>query len=173
MAMQRCKNCHRMSGSHLEFCHSCGALLKNTFRHRFARWTFRYVFAPILLISVLWSILCILLAAGGTAPKRQGESDDKSSSRSDFSSPSPGLSPKEIREQFSAWDGSHIKLEREIKRQLKDRNSYEHIETNFTEFGDHLLVKTQYRAKNSFGATVIDSLTAEVDRNGNIIRTFE
>lgn len=76
---------------------------------------------------------------------------------------------KQIEDQFSGWDGSHVKLTRYIKEHMKDPDSYDHVETRFGDKGDHILVVTKYRGKNSFGALVVQATTATVDFNGNIL----
>jgi len=52
-----------------------------------------------------------------------------------------------IERQFSPWNGSHRNLVREIKSRLIDPKSYEHIETTYYDSGDHLVVRTDYRAR--------------------------
>ena len=60
------------------------------------------------------------------------------------------------------WDGSHRGITRYLERNLKDPDSYEHIETRVMPVNDnglHFLI-TQYRAKNSFGGYVVDTISA-------------
>jgi hypothetical protein len=74
-----------------------------------------------------------------------------------------------IEKQFSAWDGSHIELTREIKRNMNDPESYEHVETVYGDRGDYLIVETTFRGKNAFGGTVINTARARVSIDGEII----
>lgn len=60
-----------------------------------------------------------------------------------------------IKKHFSAWDGSHIKLEKAIKLSLADPNSYEHISTKHNVEDDTINVITTFRAKNAFGGFVV------------------
>ena len=63
---------------------------------------------------------------------------------------------------LSGWDGSHRGITRYLERNLKDPDSYEHIETRVMPVNDnglHFLI-TQYRAKNSFGGYVVDTISA-------------
>jgi len=88
--------------------------------------------------------------------------------------PPPPKSAAEIRREkiergFSGWDGSHRALERWIKKRLKDPGSYEHIETRFGDKGDHVLVITTYRARNSFGGYTVESVTAKARIDGSLI----
>lgn len=43
-----------------------------------------------------------------------------------------------ISSQFSPWDGSHSNLERLIEKTMKNPDSYEHVETTYSDQGDHL-----------------------------------
>lgn len=82
-----------------------------------------------------------------------------------------------IKNQFSAWNGSHRELEKLIIRNLNDEKSYKHIETTYrdivnesdrddvnkvladagysqrVEVGD-LFIQTEFSAKNAFGGTI-------------------
>lgn len=74
-----------------------------------------------------------------------------------------------INKQFSSWDGSHRGLTKVIKQSMHDPDSYEHVETRFGDYGDYILVVTKFRGNNKFGATVLSSVSAKVDFNGNVI----
>lgn len=80
---------------------------------------------------------------------------------------------KLIEQQFSAWDGSHINLERAIKKSMNDPDSYEHDETKYWDRGDHLVVLTQFRGRNGFGGMVRNTVKAKVDMAGNIIEVMD
>lgn len=75
----------------------------------------------------------------------------------------------EIEKNFSGWDGSHNGLTAAIKESMNDPKSYEHVETRYSDKGDHLIVTTTFRGKNAFGGVVKNSVTAKVDLNGNVI----
>ncbi len=74
-----------------------------------------------------------------------------------------------IEKQFSAYDGSHRGLEKYIKDNMNDPDSYDHIETRFADKGDYILVMTKFRGANAFGGKVINAVTAKVDFEGNVI----
>lgn len=81
---------------------------------------------------------------------------------------------KKIESQFSAWDGSHKKLEMFIKRSMHDPDSYEHVETVYSDRQSHLIVKTTFRGKNAFGATVKNWVKAKVDaETGEILNVID
>jgi hypothetical protein len=101
-------------------------------------------------------------------------SDDSGSSSSSSSSSTPST-PKvmtrqdSIESQFSAWDGSHRTLERLIKDNMNDPDSYEHIETRYRDDKTSIFLYTKFRGANAFGGKVINEVTAKADINGNII----
>ncbi len=74
-----------------------------------------------------------------------------------------------INKQFSAWDGAHNGVKRFVKENMHDPSSFEHIETNYTDKKNYILVRMRYRGKNMFGAKVVNSITAKVDLDGNIL----
>jgi len=73
---------------------------------------------------------------------------------------------------FSAWDGSHIRLERAVKKSMNDPDSYEHAETRYFDRGDHLVVHTTFRGKNAFGGVVMQTVKAKVDLDGEVIQVL-
>lgn len=80
---------------------------------------------------------------------------------------------KEIEKQFSGWNGAHTNLQYLIKENLKDPKSYEHISTHYYDKETYLLVTTKYRAKNSFGGYVIETIQAQTTLTGEIIQIIE
>ena len=54
---------------------------------------------------------------------------------------------------LSAWDGSHRDFMNEVKRRMRDPDSFEHISTRVTprsDAGTHTVLM-EYRARNGFG----------------------
>jgi hypothetical protein len=76
---------------------------------------------------------------------------------------------EKIERQFNAWNGSHIGLTRFIKDNMNDPDSYDHIETRFRNEGNSLYVVTKFRGKNAFGGMVINTVSARVDLDGNVL----
>lgn len=68
---------------------------------------------------------------------------------------------------FSAWDGSHIKLERLIEDNMNDPGSYEHVETRYrlvlNSEPKHAVVTTKFRGRNAYGGMVLNTVSAKVD----------
>lgn len=76
---------------------------------------------------------------------------------------------EKIEDQFSAWDGANYPVEEAVKQRLKDPDSYEHIETRYSDEGDHLYVVMRFRARNSFGGYVVNTAYADVTLEGQVI----
>lgn len=81
---------------------------------------------------------------------------------------------KMVDEQFSGWDGSHIKLEAMIKASLDDPSSYKHIETTYSDKGSYLLVQTKFRALSQIGLSVLKVVQVHTDPlTGEVIKIVE
>jgi ribosomal protein L37E len=80
---------------------------------------------------------------------------------------------QKIKNNFSAWDGSHIGLTKYIKNAMHDPDSYEHVETKYWDKGNHLIILTTFRGKNGFGGVVKNSMMAKVDLNGNVLKIMK
>ncbi|PXX88759.1 hypothetical protein DIT71_17275 [Marinobacter vulgaris] len=80
---------------------------------------------------------------------------------------------EKIRSQFSSWDGSHLNLERFVKKRMHNPDSYEHVETTYGDRGNHLVVRTVFRGTNALGAVVTNSITAKVSHNAQILEVIE
>lgn len=77
-----------------------------------------------------------------------------------------------IKRQFSSWDGSHRTLTKVIKDSMNDPDSYEHIETRYRDDGNSIIVITKFRGANAFGGKVVNTMTARVDIDGNVIEVI-
>lgn len=111
-------------------------------------------------ISLLWLIGCI--GAITTDYSEPEEVTTKQLTRADS-----------IKVCFSAWDGSHRKLEQLVKAALNDPDSYEHETTTYRDTGSTLIVRMVYRARNAFGGYVRGSVLAECAIDGTVIRVIE
>lgn len=74
-----------------------------------------------------------------------------------------------IKSQFSTWDGSHNAIAKLVKNSLHDPGSYKHVQTNYWDMKDHLVIKMKYRANNAFGAKVLQGVYAKVGIDGRIL----
>lgn len=69
----------------------------------------------------------------------------------------------------SAWDGSVFQVEKYLKKNLKDPDSYESIEWGkVVETDNGYMVRHKYRAKNSFGGYTIDNNVFYLDFKGSV-----
>ncbi len=80
---------------------------------------------------------------------------------------------EKIEKHFSPWDGSHKGLERLVKENLNDPESYDHIKTTYWDKKDKLRVRMEYRARNGFGGMVVGFVLADVDLEGNVIEVVD
>ena len=78
-----------------------------------------------------------------------------------------------IEKQFSPWDGSHPALSRLVEKNMRNPDSYEHIETRFRDEGNSLFVIMKYRGQNGFGGMSVETISARVDFDGNVIEVIE
>lgn len=72
--------------------------------------------------------------------------------------------------QFSAWDGSHTYLVDLVKENLNDDTSFKQVKTTYVDKGTYLIVYMTYRAKNGFGALILQNVTAKADYKTNSIK---
>ena len=78
--------------------------------------------------------------------------------------------------QNNGLDSSVWQVERYLKNNLKDPDSYEAIEwsaVNEMENGNGYYVRHKYRAKNSFGGYVIENKVFFLDSDGNVTYTVD
>lgn len=148
MSLKTCKECGNSVSSKAEKCPQCGNPIKKK--------------ASCLSVGCLIIVLSIVLGV------------IISSFSSTSSSTPQNTNPRktQIGKHFSAWDGSHNGLTKYIKKSMNDPKSYEHVETRYSDNGDHLMVKTTFRGKNAFGGLVTNSITAKVDLNGNVLNVI-
>ena len=78
-----------------------------------------------------------------------------------------------IERQFSAWNGSHYKLEKSIKAQLKNPDSYQHVSTKYWQVDDGVVVSSTYRATNSLNALITEIAKAKYSFDGKLIGLVE
>lgn len=80
---------------------------------------------------------------------------------------------KLVESQLSSLDGSHPGLTKLIKENMNDPDSYEHVETRYRDEGESIFIVTKFRGKNAFGGKVLNTISARVDFNGNVIEVVE
>lgn len=148
MAMKPCRECKQEVSTEAKACPHCGAE-KPTQAKQFSLGS---LLVLIVFGIIVWNIVTPDEPSAPPPPKTAEQ-----------------IRQDEISRGFSAWDGSHVQLERYIKKNLKDPDSYEHIETRYGDQGDYLLVSTSYRARNSFGGMVVGKVIAKAAIDGQLI----
>lgn len=80
-----------------------------------------------------------------------------------------------IRQQFSAWDGSHINFKQFIKDNMNDPSSFEHVKTAYEIRKDstEILIQMTYRGTNAFGGVVTNTSQGLANINGDIIKLIK
>lgn len=157
--MRDCPDCGKSVSKKAESCPHCG--------HPFRK---KQEFKMPGCLTLLIILFCLPLVTSLCSPK--------SKTKSVPPPPKKHLSPAELRKQkierqFSAWDGSHRKLEIFIKNIMNDPDSYDHVKTVYWDKGNYLIVKTTFRGNNAFGGKVINWVRAKVDMDGNIVNIIE
>lgn len=77
---------------------------------------------------------------------------------------------EQLKSHFSLWDGSCRPLERQVKKNLNDPDSYDHDKTGykFITARNAMYVETRFRANNKFGAKVITYASCYLNPDGSI-----
>lgn len=65
---------------------------------------------------------------------------------------------------FSGWNGSNKELVSTVKAGMHDPDSFEHVETRYTDRGDSFGILMTFRGTNGFGGTVTQQVTANIDK---------
>lgn len=81
------------------------------------------------------------------------------------------LRTEQIEKQFSVFNGSHDNTVKEIKKQMKNPKSFEHVKTVYIDrekIDNTIKVVCEFRGTNSYNAIVTNRAESIVDLNGNI-----
>lgn len=148
MALVKCKECGHLISTKATSCPSCGNSKPEPTKYGCGT-----IILGIIVVSIFVGIF----------------DDQKERSKPAQPKTAAEIRKDQIAPAFSAWDGSHLRLTRYIKEQLKDPDSYKHIKTTYQDNKDVILISTQYRAKNSFGGYVVSTATATAKIDGTLI----
>jgi len=74
-----------------------------------------------------------------------------------------------VHSQFSSWDGSHPGLVKAVKAGMHNPESFEHVETRFSDQGETISVIMKFRGTNGFGGVVTQSVIGLVDLRGSVL----
>lgn len=72
-------------------------------------------------------------------------------------------------ECLSDWDGSCPDLVEKVKGVLNDPKSFQHVETRYIIQENSYYIEMKFRAKNSYGALILNVSTALVDENCKVL----
>ena len=73
--------------------------------------------------------------------------------------------------QFSSWSGEHYNSVKLIKKSMNDPESYDHVETKYTDLSKNgLKVFTKFRGKNLYGGVVTQTYVTFIDTLGNVTK---
>jgi hypothetical protein len=75
-----------------------------------------------------------------------------------------------IDKAFSALDGSHIKLKQYVKDNMNDPESFEAVKTEYWDQDTVIVVKMVFTGKNAFGGRVKQTVMANCDINGEVLK---
>lgn len=75
----------------------------------------------------------------------------------------------------SSWDASVKQVKEYLKKNAKDASSIEYLEWSSVrrEPDGNFAVRVKYRAKNSFGAFVVENVLVRLDKNGNVLSVVQ
>ncbi len=167
MAIKACKECGNDVSTKAEKCPHCGFVLKRQYG------CFSLIIGIVIIGIAVNGVLSFIddnsvkLARKPVSPK-ETTPQPKPTQTIKVKTPEE-IRYEQIRKAFSSWDGSHTGLEKIIKKSMNDPSSYEHIETRYSDKGDHLVVSSSFRGKNSFGALVKNTVVAKTDIQGNVL----
>lgn len=149
MALTRCPECKKEISTKAGACPHCGYVKPKPKQ---------YGCGTVILISIVVGIW-----VSAISPNHQTTSKPPTPKTAEQ------LKEEKIKLAFSPWDGSHRQLEKYVKNNLKDPESYEHIETRYGVKDDIVTVVMKYRAKNSFGGFVVNQAIATAKIDGTLI----
>ena len=97
-----------------------------------------------------------------------GDDDSSTSKTPPVPKTAEQIRADKVHSAFSGWNGAHRELEKLVKNNLNDPDSYEHIETRYNDNVDHIYVVMKYRAKNGFGGYVVETIAAKASVSGMV-----
>lgn len=186
MAVFSCTECEGKVSSEAETCPHCGAPVKamvaNIMTKRraeskkgqgaaaqggtgFITPARAIIWGPILLLFVWMAAAIVENPGSDVTNSRYGEGDTRGMSQLAPAAPTVARNP--VEQQFSALNGSHMKLTRKIKDRLHDPGSYSHDQTTYQVEGGKVYIVTRFRAKNAMGAMVINLVSAHAGVKGD------
>lgn len=150
-----CKNCKGMVAQHAKICPACGAEdpASGSGKQFFENAMTPSTVANLIVGGFFAAVIFGLYSCMNDSPEEKAQKNAAAAEKK-----------KAGFHCLSAWDGSHARVVRDVKAQLRDPNSFEHVNTKITpadSLGNHVLYMS-YRAKNGFGGMTNGLATASV-----------
>jgi len=168
MAMVKCKECGSQVSSKAKSCPNCGA--KPPKKTSIVTW-----FVLVLIVFVAYGMVN---TASNLTPEEKAklavEAQEKEKEKEKEKLIAAAKKAEEDKDNkrkgfhcLSGWDGSHAAVKDAVEKQMRDPDSFEHIETRITPVdknGKHSLVM-KYRAANGFGGMSVGQAEAIIDND--------
>lgn len=113
----------------------------------------------------LFGVAALVLAVSGLALFL---ADDPPANES--AAPAAALTPVQIRERQiqAALQKAYIPVQMQIQSMMHDPDSFEMVNTTYDDQGEYVVMSVTFRAKNSLGAKVLNTLDARVGLDGSV-----
>lgn len=168
MALVKCKECGEGVSTKAKICPKCGA--KPPKKTSLVTWT--------VLIMILLGVFGLMRQESNMSPEKKLERAERveveklaqAEKESAKAKAQANLDAERKRKGFhclSSLTGIHRGVKRVVKENLRDPNSFDHIETKITPVDEnekHSLIMT-YRAKNAFGGKAIGNAIAIINNS--------
>ena len=166
MALVKCKECGEKVSTKAKSCQNCGA--KPPKKTSIVTW--------VVLALILFGVYGAWQTESNITPEQRKARDEQ---RAIAAKEKEAKLAKEATQKteeekenkrkgfhcLSSWNGSHPAVKKYAEENMRDPDSFEHIETRITPVSDkgtHQLVM-KYRAKNGFGGITVGSAIATID----------
>ena len=162
MAMVKCKECGNPVSSKAKSCPNCGAKPQKK----------TSIFTWFVLVFIVFVVYGMVNTASNLTPEEKAKFAAEAQEKAEKELIAVAKKAEEDKENkrkgfhcLSSWDGSHTEVKAAVEKQMRDPDSFEHIETRITPVdknGKHLL-SMKYRAANGFGGMSIGQAEAIID----------
>lgn len=166
MALVKCKECGEQVSTKAKTCPKCGA--KPPKKTSFLTWA--------VLVFIALTVYGVYQQESNMTPEqRKARAEQRAiaakEKEAELAKEAAQKAEKEKENKrkgfhcLSSWNGSHPALKKYAEENMRDPDSFEHIETRITpvtENGTHQLIM-KYRAKNGFGGMTVGSAIATID----------
>lgn len=166
MALIKCKECGGKVSTKAKTCPSCGA--KPPKKTSIVTWA--------VLILIVFGFYSLWQTESNLTPEQRKERSEKIAIAAKEKEAKRAIEAEQKIENdkenkrkgfhcLTSWNGSHAAVKKYVEDNMRDPDSFEHIETKITpenDKGTHTLFM-KYRAKNGFGGMNVSSAIATID----------